>query len=330
MLHVDTAFILGCAIPAGGAFRGGILRDPDLDDRGGRMTDAREMTRHFGGRWYGAYGVAPCPVCQPEGKTGQCALTLRDGSNGRLLAHCKKLGCGFGEILSAAGLQSGVYCPPDPLELARRERVEKAQASKRATQAKTIWDTAQPVRGTVADHYLRGRGITCLLPSTLRFHANCWHAATAKRHPALIAAVQGSGLPAVHRTYLCVDGAGKANIDPPKAMLGAVAGGAVRLCNDTGPLVVGEGLESTLSLLCGLWKGPATVWAALSTSGMRKLCLPTEPGKLVIAMDGDKPGREAGHALAHRANGLGWQVSLFSAPEGRDFNDVLTAEGALA
>ena len=218
MSHVDTAFILGCAIPAGGAFRGGILRDPDLDDRGGRMTDAREMTRHFGGRWYGAYGVAPCPVCQPEGKTGQCALTLSDGSNGRLLAHCKKLGCGFGEILSAAGLQSGVYCPPDPLELARRERVEKAQASKRATQAKTIWDTAQPVQGTVADHYLRGRGITCLLPSTLRFHANCWHAATAKRHPALIAAVQGSGLPAVHRTYLCVDGAGKANIDPPKAV----------------------------------------------------------------------------------------------------------------
>lgn len=109
-----------------------------------------------------------------------------------------------------------------------------------------------------------------------------------------------------------------------------MAGGAVRLCNDAGPLVVGEGLESTLSLLCGLWKGPATVWAALSTSGMRKLCLPTEPGKLVIAMDGDKPGREAGHALAHRANGLGWQVSLFSAPEGRDFNDVLTAEEALA
>jgi hypothetical protein len=47
------------------------------------------------------------------------------------------------------------------------------KASTRAAQAKTIWDTAQPVKGTVADHYLRGRGITCLLPSTLCFHGNC-------------------------------------------------------------------------------------------------------------------------------------------------------------
>ena len=90
-----------------------------------------------------------------------------------------------------------------------------------------------------------------------------------------------------------------------------------------------RGAGKHLSLLCGLWKGPATVWAELSTSGMRKLCLPTEPGKLVTAMDGDKPGREAGHALAQRAHSLGWKASLFSAPEGRDFNDVLTAEGAL-
>ena len=168
------------------------------------------------------------------------------------------------------------------------------------------------------------------MPPTLRFHGTCWHGATAKRYAALVAAVQGSGLPAVHRTYLRPDGSGKGDIEPAKAMLGAIAGGSVRLSQGPGPLVVGEGIESTLSLLCGLMDGPVTVWAALSTSGLRGLRLPPQPGRLTIATDGDAPGRAAGHALADRAHALGWQVSLFPAPDGRDWNDILTMKGETA
>jgi hypothetical protein len=134
----------------------------------------------------------------------------------------------------------------------------------------------------------------------------------------------------VHRTWLSADGLGKADIDPPKAMLGAVTGGAVRLADGIGPLVVAEGIETALSLAGGLLHAPATVWAALSTSGIRGLHLPPTASRLTIAPDGDAPGREAANALAERAHALGWQVSLLPAPDGRDWNDILTKKGEAA
>lgn len=292
------------------------------------MTDARDLTLALGGRWHGPYGAAPCPICQPERRKGQNALTLADGRNGRLVLDCKKSACAFLDILAAAGVRSGDYTPPDAATLAQRERDAKAEAEKRAEQAKRLWLEAQPIAGTVAEAYLRGRGISCELPPTLRFHGACWHGATAKRYPALVAAVQGAGLPAVHRTYLRPDGMGKADITPAKAMLGATAGGAVRLSDGPSRLVVAEGIESGLSLLCGLLDGPATVWAALSTSGLRGLRLPAQAGRLTIATDGDGPGREAGHALAELAHGLGWQVSILDPGTGRDFNDILQERAA--
>jgi len=290
--------------------------------------DAREFTSTLGGCWYGRYGAAPCPICQPEGRKGQNALTVADGATGRLVLHCKKSACAFLDILTAAGLRSGDYRPPDAATLAQRERDAKAEVEKRAEQANRLWREAQPIAGTVAETYLRRRCITCELPRTLRFHAEAWHGPTARRWPALVAAVQGSSAAAVHRTYLRPDGTGKADIDPAKAMLGATAGGAVRLSDGPSRLVVAEGIESGLSLLCGLLDGPATVWAALSTSGLRGLRLPTQPGRLTIACDGDGPGREAGHALADRAHSLGWQVSILDPGTGRDFNDILQERAA--
>jgi hypothetical protein len=73
-----------------------------------------------------------------------------------------------------------------------------------------------------------------------------------------------------------------------------------------------------------------TIWAALSTSGMRRLNLPGVPNKLTIATDGDAPGRDAGSELATRAAAAGWKVSLLPAPNGRDWNDVLLARRAAA
>ena len=292
------------------------------------MTDARVLSTALGGRWHGRYGAAPCPVCQAGRKRGQTALTLADGKNGRLVLDCKKSACAFLDILAAAGLRSGDYRAPDPVTIAQRERDAKAEAEKRAAQAKRLWQEAQPIAGTAAEAYLRARGISCDLPPTLRFHGACWHGATAKHYPAMVAAVQGAGLPAVHRTYLRPDGTGKANIEPAKAMLGATAGGAVRLAGGPSRLVVAEGIESGLSLACGLLDGPATLWAALSTSGLRGLRLPLQPGRLTIACDGDTAGREAAHALAERAHGLGWQVSILDPGTGRDFNDILQERAA--
>jgi hypothetical protein len=294
------------------------------------MTDAKELSLALGGRWHGRYGAAPCPTCQPERKHGQNALTLANGNNGRLMLNCKKSACAFLDILAAAGLRSGKYAPPDAATIVQRNAEQRVETEKRAEQARRLWEEAQPIAGTIAETYLRGRGITCLLPETLRFHPSCWHGPTAKRWPAMVGAVQGAGLPAMHRTYLRPDGSGKAAVCPDKMMLGATAGGAVRLTDVHGPLVVAEGVETALSLASGLLHAPATVWAALSTSGIRGLHLPSTASRLTIAPDGDKPGREAANALAESAHALGWKVSLLPAPDGRDWNDILTMKGKAA
>lgn len=293
------------------------------------MTDARTLTIDLGGKWYRSYGAAPCPVCQPQGGKRQNALTLADGAAGRLLLNCKKSGCDFSDILGAAGVVPGSYSPPNPLELARREAERRAEALKREQQAKWTWSEAQSITGTMAETYLRGRAITCPMPDTLRFHPACWHV-SGKRYPALVALVEGGDGFAVHRTYLRPDGMGKAEVDPAKAMLGATAGGAVRLSGGHSTLAVAEGIETALSLSCGLLRHPATIWAALSTSGLRGLHLPRDPGKLTIAPDGDKAGRAAAQALAERAHAFGWDVSLLPAPDGRDWNDILAMKGDAA
>jgi hypothetical protein len=294
------------------------------------MNDAREVTLALGGRWHGRYGTAACPVCQPERRRDQNALTLADGK-ASLLAHCKRAGCDFLDILDAAGLLSEDYCAPDLSRIAQRHTEAKAQAEKRAMAAKRLWAETQPIAGTVAETYLRGRGISCALPHTLRFHSHCWHGPNESRWPAMVALVEGGEGFAVHRTYLRPDGSGKAGLaGGDKLMLGATAGGAVRLSGGISRLVVAEGIESALSLLCGLLAEPATVWAALSTSGLRSLRLPEKPSRLVIAGDGDQPGREAAHALATRAHTLGWSVAMLEPGNGADFNDVLTGKAVAA
>ena len=162
------------------------------------MTDAKTLTAQLGGKWHRRYGVAPCPCCQPERRKDQDALTLHDGPKG-LLAHCKKTGCAFGDLMAAAGVTPGTYQAPDPYMVARRRAEEQAQAMKRAAQAHRLWCEALPIAGTVAEAYLRGRAITCPLPDTLRFVPSCWHA-TARRFPALVALIDGGEGFAVHRT----------------------------------------------------------------------------------------------------------------------------------
>jgi phage/plasmid primase-like uncharacterized protein len=272
--------------------------------------DARDLTTALGGEWHGHHGIAPCPFCQPERRHDQRALSIKDGAT-RVLVHCHKGGCDARDILRGHG-----PCEPSVMPPTRK-------TTDRSAVAQRVWHQSQPITGTIAEAYLRGRGITCDLPTTLRFHPECWHGPTSARHPAMVALVEGGEGFAVHRTFLRLDGTKASLSGGSKLMLGSTAGGAVRLVQGDGPLVVAEGVETGLSLASGLLRAPATVWASLSTSGMRALSLPKTPDRLTVASDGDAAGRGAAHDLATRATSLGWRVSLLPAPGGLDWNDVL-------
>jgi hypothetical protein len=320
-----------------GATQASLLRDQDsvgrscLQLKGMTMTsDAHTLTITLSGRWYRRYGAAPCPVCQPEARRDQNALTLSDGDDGRLLLHCKKSQCSYTSIRAALAFQ-GIHITGSRsalLATAKLAQERRDEEMVQANRAFSLWREAQQVEGTLAEHYLRKvRGITVPLPSTLWFHPRVPHP-TGLYMPAMLAWVEGIKLFAVHRTFLLPDGNGKSQRLPEKAMLGPCAGGAVRLAESSdGPLVVCEGIETGLSLV-QLMPEPVTVWAALGTAGMKGLCLPTEPGQLIVATDGDEAGRDAGRSLAMRAVANGWRVELLPASDGTDWNDYLRFGGA--
>lgn len=287
------------------------------------MSSAFEITLRLGGNWCGSYGTAPCPVCQSERRADQRALSLRN-EDGRLLAFCHKRGCAFGDIVKAAGLPTDGLAP-DPT--AQREaEVKRAKYERtRLAKARDLWGRAKSIAGTKGEAYLRGRGITCPIPPSLRWVPDLHHGPSGRWLSAMVAQVSTE---AVHRTFFEKSGERiKANA---KMMLGPCAGGAVVLADGQGPLVVCEGVETGLSLASGLLNGPSTIWAALSASGMKALHLPPRSSRLIVVTDGDDVGEEAGRVLATAAHARGWQVELLPAPRGLDWNDVLQGKGRAA
>jgi hypothetical protein len=209
------------------------------------------ITVALGGRWHGDYGVAFCPA---HADIRTPALSLSNGLDGRILAKCHA-GCSFLVIVDAlrglGPVGRGEHRAFDRMPAAQISVAERAKTAKRAALTEKLWTNARPIAGSAAEIYLRGRGITCAVPETLRFAPSCWHL-SARRYPGLIAKLEGAPAFAVHRTYLHPDGDGKADASPQKTVLGPCAGGAVRLSKDPGPLVVAEGIETALSLASGL------------------------------------------------------------------------------
>ncbi len=158
--------------------------------------DAHGLTYRLGGAWRNGNGQAPCPVCQPEQRRDQKALSI-DESGGNILLHCFKSGCGFQDIARAASL---------PMETARadteaRRKSDENRAAYEAdklAKARSLWGIAKPIRGSKAEDYLRGRGINCHLPNCLRFVPDVYHGPAATWGCAMVANVEPTG--GVHRT----------------------------------------------------------------------------------------------------------------------------------
>ena len=206
----------------------------------------------------------------------------------------------------------------------------KAPGGTRAAAAR-LFAASMPVAGTLADTYLRSRGITQGgTMSALRFHPKCWHRDEGQTRsiprPALIAAVtDGAGaLQGVHRTWLAHDGQGKAEVKTQRRAMGHLLGNAVRLTPQQNILVVGEGIETMLSLSEAAPGLP--VWAALSSGHLGAVLLPEGLQRLYIAIDRDPAGQRAAERLSAKATDVGIGCHVLE-PQLGDFNDDLRATG---
>jgi len=202
-----------------------------------------------------------------------------------------------------------------------------------AQAARRLWRHCRAIDGSHAERYLQARGLSRCRFAALRFHPELRYreGATVRRFPALVAAVTaGDGaITGVQRTWLDPRSPAKAGIATPRKALGRIHGLAVRFGapSHLAPLVVGEGIETVLSLVTAVPE--ITAAAALSAGSLGAFPPPPGVARLVIARDNDEDGALAAERLARRAARAGVATTVI-VPAGNDFNDDLVDLGAAA
>jgi putative DNA primase/helicase len=293
---------------------------------------AAEIAAALGGAGRsGLWWRCRCPVHQSTGPT----LALRDTVQGLLV--CCHAGCRRDDVLEELdrlGLLGDASAAEnvDPAKIEREREADERRRQKRTAEALDFWrHETVPAYGTVVDRYWAARGLEDLpIPDTIRATRSWLRHPEGGRRPAMIALVECAedGPTAIHRTWLAMDGSGKASFRSPKMSLGPVGGAAIHLApaSEGEPLVVAEGIETAASVTLATGY-PA--WAAISAVGIERLILPPLPiaATVIIAADHDRNGigESTARAAAKRwlAEGRRVRIALPPAP-GTDWNDVLT------
>lgn len=281
------------------------------------MMNAASIAKSLRGQKSGRGWSAHCPA--HDDKNPSLSITDKDG---KILFYCHA-GCSQDDVIDALKRLGLREDRRDNFERPRKTRHELTPEDKKAFALK-IWEESVSPANTLVETYLESRGLTIPIPSSIRFHPEMKHLPSGQTYPCMIALItQGiDGYPmAIQRTYLARDGKEKAPIESNKMMLGLSRGGAIKLSEPDDFLMVGEGIETSLSAMEATGH-PA--WAAMSASGLAALELPENVKRVIILADGDKRGEEVAQQSARRWTQQGRKVSIARPPRGKDFNDLLT------
>ncbi|MBM3563474.1 MAG: hypothetical protein FJX48_10110 [Alphaproteobacteria bacterium] len=243
-----------------------------------------------------------------------------------------------GDLLDLIRAREGLVSFRDAFDEARRflraPRARTTESRDRSSSecdtialARKIWAASQPIIGTKAEAYLRARKITAdLSDAPLRYHPALIYRerrnSPPRKLPALVAAVTDNGgeIRGIHRTFLDPDRNEKASVASPRRSLGAILGNGVRFGVIVEFAIIGEGIETVLSLKSVAPHMPMV--AALSAAHLAAWKIPAGVRCLIIASDNDRAGRNAARKLSGRAEAVSVQVGTIVS-RGKDFNDDL-------
>ncbi|WP_420913998.1 DUF7146 domain-containing protein [Bartonella krasnovii] len=139
------------------------------------MYCAQNLTRALRGVWHGHYGSARCPAHDDQWPS----LSLSNGHDGRLLLTCYA-GCSLERLY---------------------KRLEELACLENKSLLIKLMITHSLSQNSLAETYLRNRGITCELPADLRFQNKCPHP-LGMTLPALVALLRGlTPLPFIEPFY---------------------------------------------------------------------------------------------------------------------------------
>ena len=242
---------------------------------------AKNIVEKLGGVWRGTRGECRCPAHDD----GTPSLSVRLGDTA-ILFHCFA-GCTPVEVMKALQRQrlhdrSAVAMPAD-----KPKRDMGALALR-------LWKASGPIAGTLAEDYLRARGLSSPFSRALRFNPATILGSGVDRRtmPAMIAAVENDlGLVAVQRTFLDPNDVLRKPIPKPKVSLGLLGTAAIRLSPATDELGLAEGIEDARSAT--EWFGTPT-WALGGVERLAFVAIPEKVRRVIVYSD---RGRAAERSL---------------------------------
>ena len=261
---------------------------------------------------WNAYAIGehriPCPECKRGEREKTMGIKVdQDGG----VAHCFR--CGL--VMTSRNAKPSATAIKPARTSNKHERL--------SDYGQQLWQACKPIDGTAAA-YLQAR--KCVIPPSdgdLRWHP-------ALKHPsgfvgaALVAlvthALTNEPL-SLHRTW--ITSSGKANVDPPRMMLGnhSTKSGVIRLYPDdsvSAGLGIAEGIETALSLAHGF----NPVWATIDAGHLKAFPVLDGIEALTVCVDDDEAGRSAANSCAERWYAAGRAVLLVT-HSGGDINDLV-------
>ncbi len=291
----------------------------------------RTIARALGGEITAGKVIAPAPGHSPRDRS-LWVIPSHQAPNGYRV-HCFSPKDDWREardyVAARLGMAPDAWKQP---QAAQQRPVAPSPVSNddvaRTARAAAIWQEARDPRGTLAEVYLRGRGLDLtddVAGAVLRFHPACpWRDEERQqtiRVPAMIAcmrATAGDAITGIHRTRLTPDGT-----KIGRRMLGIVAGGAIKLDADwdvTHGLHVGEGAETCMA---ARKLGLRPCWALGSAGAIA--VFPVLPGVecLTILAEHDDANRRAVDTCGARWHAAGREVVVVEPASGSDILDAL-------
>jgi hypothetical protein len=308
--------------------------------------DAEAVCRHYlsNGRRHGRYWIVG-DVMNTPGRSLFVRLHGADSGPGAAGKWTDAASAEYGDLLDLIRLNRGLHGLGEAMDEARvflalprpsrlPETAPTPARSGSPEAAGRLFHAGRPIPATLAEAYLRARGITAPLDwPALRYHPSVYYRATAddplQVWPALLAAVtdhQGR-ITGVLRTWLDPLRLTKAPLADPRRALGHLLGNGVRLGNAADILAAGEGLETMLALKSVLPLLPMV--AGLSANHLAALDFAPALRRLYVARDNDAAGLKAAVRLHERGAAAGINVRDL-VPVHADFNLDLRRLGPAA
>ncbi|WP_267347127.1 toprim domain-containing protein [Sphingomonas sp. GM_Shp_2] len=233
---------------------------------------AKSIVETLGGVWRGTRGECRCPAHNDA--TPSLSVRLGDTA---ILFHCFA-GCTTPEVMRALQRMRLHDRASLAMPSAKPERDMSALAVR-------LWNASVPIAGTLAEDYLRARGLVGPYPRSLRFNPATILGSGANKQvmPAMIAAVENDlGVVAVQRTFLDPVDVLRKPIAKPKVSLGVIGTAAIRLAPATDELGLAEGIEDALSAKA--WFGTPT-WALGGVERLAFVAIPEKVRRIIVYAD---------------------------------------------